>query len=356
MQADTIMDEHSEKKQPRSRVKKGKNRFAYLIPILIVASLAGLYLYKKAQAPETLPYSQEAIASDISLNQHDEPSRQKNSLTQPAKQEPPLVVTQQSGSSGANQTPQSIEKKTTPAASESPDSPSLSDESPHAFIASTDTLNPVIPAQSEQCLPLINKINTFYARLDRQPYMKTFHLNEPSKEYFSKLIQKLIDNPPIVTRETDDLFTLLKNTAHFFRILGKKNILVLKGILDREKGSLEEILSTFYALSIYPECLEKEYFLKLPLDSLYDYAGFFLDTMGGRLYLFRRDSTSRMIVSYYAILIINRANVEGSDKHGIDLLPSVNALIEEIETGGKRIQKREIFLDNLYDLKEKYDR
>jgi len=353
------MDKHGQKKQPQSRVKKGKNRFTYLIPILIVASLAGLYLYKISQPPEILPYSQDAIANDITVNQHNDPLQQKNNSTQLAQQESPPVVSSlgtQSNPKVANQNLKSIEKNTTPALSKSPYSPSVTDENPRPSIVSEETLNSAIPAQSQQCLPLINKINTFYARLDRQPYMKTFDLNEPSKEYFSKLIQKLINNPPIVTRETDDLFTLLKNTAHFFRILGKKNILILKGILDREKDSLESILSTFYALSIYPECLEKEYSLTLPLDALYDYAGFFLDTMGGRLYLFRRDSTSRMIVSYYAIMIIDRANIEGSDKHGIDLLPSVNALIEEIETGGKRIQKREIFLDNLYDLKEKYDR
>ncbi len=353
------MDEHSQKKQPRSRVKKGKNRFAYLIPILVVMSLAGLYFYKKTQPTETLPYSQDINANTSTLNQQHDPSQQKKDSIPTASQESlPVVsslVTPDSPIT-ANKNPQPIENIATPSVSESPYSPTGTVKSAHSSTVSEETVSMLVPAQNEQCLPLINKINTFYARLDRQPYMKTFHLNEPSKEYFSKLIQKLINNPPIVTRETDDLFTLLKNTAHFFRILGKKNILVLKGILDREKDSLESVLSTFYALSIYPECLEKEYSLSLPLDALYDYAGFFLDTMGGRLYLFRRDSTSRMIVSYYAIMIIDRANIEGSDKHGIDLLPPVNALIEEIETGGKRIQKREIFLDDLYDLKEKYDR
>ncbi len=38
------------------------------------------------------------------------------------------------------------------------------------------------------------------------------------------LLQKLLDNPPVVIGETDDLFTLFQNTAHFFRILGKENI------------------------------------------------------------------------------------------------------------------------------------
>lgn len=201
---------------------------------------------------------------------------------------------------------------------------------------------------------LIAELNGFYSHLDRAPYMLEFHLKEPSKVHFSKLLQKLIDNPPDITRETDDLLTLLKNTAHFFRILGKDNILILKGILDREKGSYENILKTFYALTDHPEYLKKEYSLNLPEDNLYVYAGFFLNTIGGRLYLFRRDAASRMTISYYAILVIDKANRQGNDRLGIDLKPPIDMLIEEIENGGRSLKYREEYLDTLYDLKEHY--
>ena len=77
--------------------------------------------------------------------------------------------------------------------------------------------------------------------------------------------------------------------------------------------------------------------------------------MGGRLYLFRRDSTSRMVVNYYAIISIDRANIEGYGGHGIDLKPSILSLIEEIENGGGRLQLKEKYLDTLYDLQEKYN-
>ncbi|MFW2366997.1 MAG: hypothetical protein ACN4GW_11310 [Desulforhopalus sp.] len=202
---------------------------------------------------------------------------------------------------------------------------------------------------------LTDQLNAFYEHLDQQPYMQAFKLEEPSRTHFSKLIQKVLDNPPVVTRETDDLFTLLKNTAHFFRILGKNNIVVLKGILDREKDSFEDILQTFYTLTLHPEYLQEEYSITLPFDSIYDYAGFFLNTMGGRLYLFRRDSTSRMVVSYYAILVVDRAGEEGSADHGIDLRPAIDFLIDEIETGGARLRLKDQYLDTLYDLKEKYN-
>ncbi len=185
--------------------------------------------------------------------------------------------------------------------------------------------------------------------------MQDFGLEEPSKLHFSKLLQKLIDNPPVVVRETDDILTLLKNTAHFYRVLDQENITILKGILDRDRKSLEPILKSFYALTYHPEYLQKEYSLSLPLDALRDYAAFFLNTIGGRLYLFRRDSASRMTINYYAILVMDRAIEEGNNPHGIDVRPTIDSLIEEIENAGTNLQFRNEYLDRLYDLKEKYN-
>ena len=88
---------------------------------------------------------------------------------------------------------------------------------------------------------------------------------------------------------------------------------------------------------------------------LYDYSGFFLNTMGGRLYLFRRDSSSRMTVSFYAIQIVDQAIRDGNNRHGIDLLPAIDFLIDEMESTGKRLLLKEDYLDTLYNLKEMYN-
>ncbi len=208
--------------------------------------------------------------------------------------------------------------------------------------------------QVGDCKQIIEQINAFYDHLDQQPYMEQFKLDAPSEIYFAKLIQRLIDNPPVVTRETDDLFTVLKNTAHFFRIIGKNNIQLLKGILDQEKNSFEEMLADFYTLTSQPSCLEEAYAIKLSQSALDDYAGFFLNTMGGRLYLFRRDSVSRMVVNYYAILIIEQANTRGSNSRGIEIKAAVDSLIGEIENSGSQLKLKENYLDKLYEIKEKY--
>lgn len=197
-------------------------------------------------------------------------------------------------------------------------------------------------------------LHLFYSHLDEQEYMKPTLLGTPSKVYFTRLVQKMLDNPPIVSGETDDLFNILQNTAHFFRIVGKENIFTLKAILFKEKDSFEEVLADYYTLTNDPDSLEKEFSLRVNQESLYDYAGFFLTTMGGRLYLFRRDSVSRMVVSYYSILIIEEANERGTNRHGIDIQPAVTMLINELENSSAQLKLKDSYLDTLYDLKEKY--
>lgn len=227
--------------------------------------------------------------------------------------------------------------------------------------AETDELPKIVPSLNPQpektttiCTDPAKQLDAFYSHLDKQPYVQAYNLQKSSEVHFEKLIEKLLENPPKVTRESDDLYTILRNTAHFFRISGKDNILLLKGILNREKESLEQILADYYFLINTPECVHNKYVKDINSDALYEYACFFLNTMGGRLYLFRRDSQSRMVVTYYAILLVDLANRQQNNRHGIALKPAINMLISEMETGGSAMKGSEDYLDLLYDLKEAY--
>jgi len=206
----------------------------------------------------------------------------------------------------------------------------------------------------EICSDSAEIIKNFYEHLDTQEYMQVFGLKTSSEIHFTKLIQKLIDNPPIVSGEMNDLYAILQNTAHFFRLIGKENILVIKGILDQEKDKFENVLSHFYSLLHTPACPQESFALRVQAESLYDYAGFFLSTMGGRLYMFRRDSMSRMVVSYYAILLVDKANKNASNRHGIEIKTAIDQLITEMESTSNTLQLQDTYLDKLYTLKEEY--
>jgi hypothetical protein len=209
---------------------------------------------------------------------------------------------------------------------------------------------PEPPAPSQA----IERINAFYRHLDAQPYMQEFHLGRPSKDFFGEVIQKFLDNQPVVNRETDDIATIAKNTTHFFRIAGKNNMTVLRAVLEREKPSLEGLLADYASLGASPDALQKAFSLHVPANALYDYAGYFLNTIGGRLYLFRRDPAVRLPVTFYCILAIDKANTEANNRNGIPVKQAIDSLIDEIEASGNRLQFKDRYLDTLYDLKEKY--
>jgi len=335
------MENQEKDSTPKRRLKKKSGNFFSLFVILLaIALLGGYFLFfsesaQKFRSKTSNSISEEALdspsAKDISaavLN----PSSQQNDL-------PPNNPAVNGMDNRAAMTNES------------------SDIAPPGSIlsASKETSSNLAGTTiDKECQKLADNIEQFFDTLDTRQYMEEFDLAEKSSVYFPKLIQKLVDNPPIVSGETDDLFTILQNTAHFFRIIGKRNIIILKGILDREKATFEQTLSDFFELTKRPECLKERFGLVIDKESLYQYAGFFINTMGGRLYLFRRDSMSRMVVGYYAILIIDQANREGRNKYGVEINSSIDRLINEIEASSIKLQMRDRYLDTLYSMKEKY--
>jgi hypothetical protein len=162
-------------------------------------------------------------------------------------------------------------------------------------------------------------------------------------------------NPPVVARETDDLFAILNNMAHFFRILGLKDTLMVKDILMHEQELIEPSMALFYKWSeIAPECAaDVGLNIELPLTRLYEYAGYFINTLGGQSYLFRRELYLRALTRYYSILVIDRANSVDANLYGIDIRYTLDALIEEIQ-GNSALVNRQEYLENLMRLQEKY--
>ncbi len=219
--------------------------------------------------------------------------------------------------------------------------------SPDKILDSTDS--------EQQCQALGTRLSAFFAHLDQTSYIKEFNLDKPAEEYFKALTTKLLTNPPTVTRESDDLYTILTNTAHFFRTIGRRNILLIKGILDRESDKTEDIAADLYQWNVTKRCSDPVFAIQAPFKGLYDYAGFLLNTMGGRSYLFRRDSRSRLLVSYYAILIINEANSQQENFYGLDILPLINQFIGEIQSTNQLIY-RETYIDKLLELQKKYQK
>jgi hypothetical protein len=175
-------------------------------------------------------------------------------------------------------------------------------------------------------------IQHFLAHLEQQEYIKAYALDEPLPTYLNNIIIKILDTPPVNDKETTDLSTILKNASHFYRILGIKDLSLLKDILEREPTAIEQQLAALFAFSTQGEACRANSAVKFqsPLAKSYEYAAFFLNTLGGQSYLARRDSTVRLLIRYYSALIIHQAAQQSINRYNINLPYHVAALTRDI--------------------------
>ncbi len=198
------------------------------------------------------------------------------------------------------------------------------------------------------------KLQGLFAYLDRQDYVASQRLTGGASEHFKGLLARLLEKPPFVLRETDDLVQVLQNKAHFFRVLGKKNTLLLRDILRKEGDIMETSFATLYqAIDLQEKCKADGPTLKAPLKDVYPYAVYFLNTLGGSSYLIRRDSRVRMLTQYYSILILDQANQRRLNKLGLDIRPPLDALIGDLK-GTANLTRKEEYIETLTGIRKRY--
>jgi hypothetical protein len=172
-----------------------------------------------------------------------------------------------------------------------------------------------------------------------------------ASDYCTTLFSRLEKNRPVLVGETKDLYALIKNITYFFRVLGNKDLKALKSILENESEIMEQTAGMFYSWI----CESENKRIGMPSqDITYDYAAFFLNTIAGQSYLFRRGSKIRLLTSYYAVLILDKADLDGRNRLGIDVRPHIVSLISEIENYRLFVNGKD-YLDNLRVLKKRYD-
>jgi hypothetical protein len=183
----------------------------------------------------------------------------------------------------------------------------------------------------DECEDVSGKISLFLARLSEQEYIKAYEIHESLSDYVNTIIIKLLNNPPVNVSESEDLLSILKNAAHFYRVLGSKDTSFIKDILIYEGDGIENILAEFYQWSlISDECPNSQIQFSMPLKKLYEYACFFLNTPGGQSYLFRRESRTRILMRYYSLLILNHADQKGLNKYGFSVDRDLQPIIDEM--------------------------
>ena len=202
------------------------------------------------------------------------------------------------------------------------------DEKPSAVTQPMPTETKEKPV--DECALIEKDVRDYFAYLDTRSYIQ--HLNEGTDtyEYFKRMIKRLSARTPIPAGEGIDSAIMTKNVLHFYRVLDKVDIRLLKDILANEGESLEMTLDLFYKwLMLGDRCPDPEG-VRPSLEVLYHYAGFFVNSIGGRAYLLRRPLALRLLFSYYSLLTVHEADKRKINSYGIDVFPLIAPLAKEI--------------------------
>jgi len=213
----------------------------------------------------------------------------------------------------------------------------------------------IFPGKKINCDVLERQIKALYSYLDQKDYIKAYNLENGTSGLFQTTHKMLFERPPTTIGETRDLFTLLQNMAHFYRVLGKNRLKLIQEILKNEAEIIEPAMAIFYAWFTYDDDCKVEKTGPPSLKFLYEYSVFFLNTIGGRSYLFRRDSKIRTLISYYSVLILDRANEAALNTYGIDIRQFIDFLIYDVRNRKGLIYQRQ-YISALDELKKKYQK
>jgi len=193
----------------------------------------------------------------------------------------------------------------------------------------------------------------FFSYLDQQPSIRHLDLGTGTRERFKIILEKLSSRLPVPAGEGIDPRILTANVYHFFRALDRKDIRLIKEIIRHERDNMEMDLRMFFHWFMVGEGDPDLDALRPSLVTAYPYAGYLLNTIGGRAYLLRRPSTVRVLLTYYSLLIVYRADKEGKNSYGIDLYPYVRALAEEM-THYPDLQYQQEYMEKLDQIRQYY--
>jgi len=203
------------------------------------------------------------------------------------------------------------------------------------------------------CEKLEQEIISFFNYLDNKGYGKSYEVEEGMYKLFQLTVTQLSEKTPVISDEMKDLTSLMHNMAHFCRTLGKKRVGLFKDIVKNESEILESSMLLFFTWVTSGDRCIKMIRGYPSLEVMYEYAGFFLNTLSGRSYILRRDSKLRALTTYYSVLTLDRANEATLNRHGIDIRPHLDLLFYEISNQRDLIHKKH-YLADLARLKEKY--
>ena len=220
--------------------------------------------------------------------------------------------------------------------------------------SSRTDLDEGVDARKARYCDLINQyVQDFFQYLDTKKYVQKLELGETAYARFKQILERLAAKPPIPAGEGVDPAVMVKNIYFFCRALDKKDLRLIKQVVANDRDTLEDNMGMLYQWAMLGKGCPNPANARPSFDVLYQYAGFFLNTTGGRAYMFRRGLKVRLLISYYSVQIIYQADKAGRNNYGIDVLPYIKMLMEEMGNYPDLLYK-ETYLETLVKIKAFY--
>jgi hypothetical protein len=212
-----------------------------------------------------------------------------------------------------------------------------------------------IPAAKRQTgmADIERQIMAFFSYLDAQPYIQTYGFAGGSYLQYQIAVKNLSSQLPIITGEMQSLYSMVLNVAHFYRVIGKKRLFVTRQILQNESEIIESVMKTFYQWYTMDGAESATLAGRPSPEIMYEYAGYILNTLGGRSYLLRRSPKVRALTAYYCVLALDIANDEELNSKGIDIRPYIKSSMMEVKNQIGLIYQKE-YIAKLSELNLKY--
>ena len=286
--------------------KQGRRGFWWLLIILLVLVAAGLAAYFLFQEKERGERKVEQTKTEETKTE-ERTAREEKAEEKRKPVEEPAPVQKEGAPQVAAKTPEKV-------------APPLK-----------EGLKEIGPSEKEDdCNKIENSIQDFFTYLNKERYVRNLEGDMDSYERFKRVMMKLSSEPPVPAGENMDTLIMTRNIYHFYRLLENEDLRLIREIMRNEADSLELNLDIFYKWLMLGDLCPDPNKTRPSLEVLYQYAGFFLNTIGGRAYLYRRPLNVRLLISYYALLIVHEADKKGKNRYGIDVFPEITPLAREI--------------------------
>jgi len=217
--------------------------------------------------------------------------------------------------------------------------------------------SPLVKGESPQnieCRELEESLRAFCRYLDAGETFRSQKTYHDSWAFFINILETLERQPP----KLGELYRpslVLENSFYFFRLLGKEKIDIIRAVLRYDSDLAEPLMGILYYYLMSGRRCDKLPSPSSTIETMYDYAGFFLNTFGGHSYLYRRDSRIRLLTVYYSILVVHQADMRELNEEGLDLRFFLPLIFSEIQSRNDLLYEED-YLQTLTNLQLQYFR